>query len=135
MKERVFLGSVWASFVVTLFLWSLVLIFIAPEDLDIVGVLLFLVSLSAVVFTGALLFFYYVRIRLLKLEPIYQQVHVIFREAGIVACLITVSLILLNRNIMNGGIFLVLIVLGIFCEIFFLKIYGKGRSKSTRKTT
>jgi hypothetical protein len=99
MSKRKYLVLLLLSCLISWILWGLVLVFIAPDELGFLGVVLFLLTLILVFFTLSLIFFYFIQIRLLKKQsPFFKQFHIIFREALIFTGLILVVLYLLVRR-------------------------------------
>ena len=132
MKASGYLVLMILALVVSWLLWGAILVFIDPEELGAVGVALFLITFGAAVFTSCLLVLYYLRIKFLKLEPIFRQFNIIFRESFLVSLLVVISLLLARFNWMNFFYFLLMLLLVMVVDICFILTYDKRRYKKIK---
>lgn len=121
-----------AACLISWFLWSLVFIFIAPQELGVFGVILFLIALGAAFFTSFLLFFYYIRIKLLDLTPAFRQFHIIFRESFLLSSFLIIALVLTHFKIASLLNVLLLVVLILIIDIFCIINYDKRRPQKIK---
>ncbi|MFH1713379.1 MAG: hypothetical protein ABH896_04315 [Candidatus Jacksonbacteria bacterium] len=121
-----------AACLISWFLWSLVFIFIAPQELGVFGVILFLIALGAAFFTSFLLFFYYIRIKLLDLSPAFRQFHIIFRESFLLSSFLIIALVLTHFKIASLLNVLLLVVLILIIDIFCIINYDKRRPQKIK---
>lgn len=121
-----------AACLVSWFLWSLVFIFIAPQELGALGVILFLIVLDGAFFTSFLLFFYYIRIKLLNLTPVFRQFHIIFRESFLLSSFLIIVLILAHFKIASVLNILLLLALILIIDIFCIINYDKKRPQKIK---
>ncbi len=121
-----------AACLVSWFLWSLVFIFIAPQELGAFGVILFLIALDGAFFTSFLLFFYYIRIKLLNLTPIFRQFHIIFRESFLLSSFLIIVFILAHFKIDSVLNILLLLALILIIDIFCIINYDKKRPQKIK---
>jgi len=115
------------------FLWALVLIFVGPDDLGVVSVVLFLLSVGVALFTSFILVLYVVRVNLLGLKPVYKQFHIVFREGLLLTSVCIGSLIFLAMNLFSITNFILLIIVISLVEIFFINTYDKQSYKKARR--
>src|SRR3990167_10322690 len=131
MRERFLILFVGISCTISWFLWSVVLILISPEELGFLSVFFFFATLGVAFFTSFLLFFYYIRIKILKFDPFYRQFHIIFRESLLVALWILGLLILSRQHLMSGKNFILSLAFIILIDFFLAVTYDKRRFKRT----
>ena len=131
MRERFLILIVGISCTISWFLWSVVLILISPEELGFLSVFFFFTTLGVAFFTSFLLFFYYIRIKILKFDPFYRQFHIIFRESLLVALWILGLLILSRQHLMSGKNFILSLAFIILIDFFLAVTYDKRRFKRT----
>jgi len=104
-------------------LWLLILFFIAPNEIGIVSIILFLITLwLACSFTFILLFFF-LRLRLLKLGPAFKQFHIILRESFFLSTWLIIILLMKKFGILTLFNFLLSFILFFLIEFFLLSIY------------
>lgn len=128
-----YLSSIIISCVISWILWGVVLFFIAPEDLGFIGVILFVATLGAAFFTSSFVALYALRIRFLKLTPVFRQFHIIFRESVFLGIAPLILLILSHHQVLtflNSGLLFVALI---FLEIFFIVNYDKRRYQKVRE--
>jgi molybdopterin-guanine dinucleotide biosynthesis protein A len=99
----------------------------APEDLGFISSGLFLATFGAALFTSFILLFYYIRIRVFGLTPVFREFHVIFRESLLLVVFVTSSLMLLHARVMTFFSFLLFFLLIILIDIFCIFTYDKQR--------
>lgn len=131
MLKHWYLSVIAGCVAVSVLAWLSVVFFISTDDLGGAGVILFLGSLYAALFSSLLLFFYYLRIRVFKFSPPFREFHSVFRESALVAAAAIIWLILGaagRAGIINTWLLIALVVL---IDAFFIFNYDKrGRQKT-----
>ena len=132
MRKQSYIALIFIFCLISWLIWGLVIVFVGPEDLGILSVILFLLIAGLVFFTSFLLFFYYLRIKFLKLSPIYRQFHIIFRESLLTSALLIIVMLLLRNGFFNLFNLLALIILFFLIDIFFVLNYDQKRPQKNK---
>ncbi len=111
--------------------WFLVLFFISTDDFYGTGVILFLGSFGLALFSWLLLFFYYLRVSVLKLSPPFRQFHSVFRESALATVIALLCLILSHIGYANPLNIVILIAFCMLIDLFFIFNYD---TRSRQKT-
>jgi hypothetical protein len=135
MRKQGYVALIFTFCLISWLIWVLVIFFVGPEDLGILSVVLFLLIAGLVFFTSFLLFFYYLRIRLLKLSPGYRQFHIIFRESLLVSILLIIVMLLSRNGFLNLFNVLALIILFFLIDIFFVINYDQKRPQKNKSNS
>jgi hypothetical protein len=115
--------------VISWFLWGVVFVLVSPEDIGLLGVMLFLTALGSAFFCSFFLLFYYIRISLLARTPIFREFHSIFRESILLAFFFIISLLLFHSGRTGRLNFILLFFLFILVDIFYFIVYDKRDHK------
>lgn len=133
MEKSGYFYLITALSIISWLLWGIVLLFVAPDDLGLIGVGLFAVTMAAVFFTTFLLILFVIRIKLLKLEPLFRQFNVIFRESLLVTVWLIASLWLTRWRQLNALIFLLMLAAIVIIDLLCIVLYDQKRRQKTRK--
>ena len=112
------------------FLFGLVIVFIAPEDLGAVGIILFLIVFGAAIFSLGLFGLYYIRVVYLKRRPVFVEFHHIFRESALFTAGAVIWLLLARYNRLTWLNLILMLLALLLIEIFFLVYDQKPHQKA-----
>lgn len=112
-------------------LWIGVVTFIGPDELGILGVILFLAAFGFAIFSSLLVFFYYIYIyRKSRASPPFRLFHRMFRESALLSGIVITYLILAHLG--AGSIVNLLILLGVAVCIDIICIFYYDRKRRAK---
>lgn len=115
----------------SILLWIGVVIFIGPDELGILSVILFLAAFGFAIFSSLLVCFYYIRIYRKPLaSPPFRLFHRMFRESALVSGVVITYLIFSHFG--AGNIINLLLVLGLAVCIDIIFIFYYDRKRRTK---
>ncbi|MFA6146261.1 MAG: hypothetical protein WC697_02985 [Patescibacteria group bacterium] len=104
--------------------WVVVIIFINPRGMGLIGFILFYFSLFLAILGAASLLGFIIRTRL-NLKPIFVQVELAFRQGIWLGLVIVSMLILKGLDLLRWWNFLFLVLFFVVLEFFFLSSQRK----------
>lgn len=99
--------------------WLLVLFFISPNKIGLIGFILFYFSLFLAIIGSISILGFIIRIRLGK-KPVFRQVEISFRQGIWISVLVICILILQGLHLLRWWNALFLVLFLVFLELFFL---------------
>ncbi|HBH46489.1 MAG: hypothetical protein A2445_04030 [Candidatus Jacksonbacteria bacterium RIFOXYC2_FULL_44_29] len=132
MKDNWYVVLLWLSGAISWLLFGAVVIFIGPDELGIWSRFLFLVTSTLANFTFWLIILYYLRVKLLRFQPVFRQFHIIFRESILLAGLFAASLWLSHYGRMSFFYFLLMFLIIAGIDLFFILSYDQRRYKKIK---
>ncbi|MBI4359480.1 MAG: hypothetical protein HY564_00095 [Candidatus Jacksonbacteria bacterium] len=115
----------------SILLWIGVVIFIGPDELGILGVILFLAAFGFAIFSSLLVCFYYIHIyRKSSESPPFRLFHRMFRESALISVVVIVYLIFSHFG--AGSVINLLLILGFAVCIDIISIFYYDRKRRAK---
>ncbi len=110
-------------------IWALVIFFVNPEKIGLIGSLLFYASLFLSILGTSSILFFIIGARLKK-RPIFVEISWSFRRAFLLALLVIAILLLKEQEVLYWWTAALLALFLIMLEVFFISISRKYFSES-----
>lgn len=110
---------------VSVVLWIGVVIYIGPDELGALGIVLFLAAFGFAIFSSLLVCFYYIHMR--RAQTPFRVFHRMFRESGLITGVVIIYLFLSHFGAGTFTNLFILLGIGILVDVFCIVYYDQRR--------